>query len=72
MKKVVGQMLETTHQEPTEDNMEEKEKRRIKFRRTWDRKPIEHVKDRPRYNRTNDKLELQDEVEEYYEEKKNG
>ncbi len=41
-----------------------------KIRKTWTMNPVERICDKPRYNRIEAKRELEDLLEEYYEERK--
>jgi len=55
--------------EEHQEHQDKKEKVRLKFRRVFDRKPITHIKDRVRYDRSGDKEDLTNLVSEYYKEK---
>lgn len=55
-----------------QEQQAEKEKTRMKFRRVFDRNPITHIKDRVRYDRSQDKGDLMELVEEYFEEQAGG
>lgn len=41
--------------------------KKVKTRMTWDRKPITQIKDHIRYSRADDKKELYELIDEYYE-----